>query len=195
MPRRTRMYISGLPCHVIQRGNNREACFIEPENHLFYLEFWRGISRRYGVVVCAYCLMTNHIHFLATPSKESLLSDTMKVGGGRYAQYMNKKYHRTGTLLEGRHRSSLIQQDRYLLTCCRIIELKPVRAVMVSRPEEYAWSSYGTNAWGDSSWTVPHQAHLHLGDNSKRRYYAYRELFKTELSEEDLPRIRKAAHY
>ncbi len=67
MPRRPRMYIEGLPYHIVQRGNNREACFIEEENYRYYLELWESISRQKDVAVHAYCLMTNHIHFLVTP--------------------------------------------------------------------------------------------------------------------------------
>ena len=90
MPRRARNYLPGFPYHVVQRGNNRNACFIEPENYQFYLQLWHEVSRRYGVAVHAYCLMTNHIHFLATPATETALSNTLKVAGSRYAQYINK---------------------------------------------------------------------------------------------------------
>jgi putative transposase len=195
MPRRARTYLSGLPYHIVQRGNNREACFIEPENYLYYLELWRTLSARYGVAVHAYCLMTNHIHFLLTPASEAAISNTMKVVGSRYAQYINLKYKRTGTLWEGRHRSSLVQTERYLLTCYRYIELNPVRAMMVNRPEEYKWSSYGVNAWGETGWLVPHADYLALGTTTHARCHAYRELFKTQLSEENLHLIRKSAHY
>jgi len=184
-----------MPYHIVQRGNNREACFIEPENYLYYLELWQELSRRYGVAVHAYVLMTNHIHFLATPETETALSNTMKVVGSRYAQYINKKYRRTGTLWEGRHRSSLVQSDRYLLTCMRYIELNPVRASMVDRPEVYQWSSYGCNAWGDAGWLVQHEIYRQLGHTKESRCYAYRELFRYQLSEHDLHTIREAAHY
>ena len=195
MPRRARIYIAGFPYHIVQRGNNREACFIEPENYGYYLELWDQVSQRYGVAVHAYCLMTNHIHVLATPEKDASISTTMKVVGSRYAQYINKKYRRTGTLWEGRHRSSLIQSERYLLTCSRYIELNPVRAGMVRRPEEYRWSSYGVNGWGDAGWLTPHPEYLRLGSNREERTYAYREIFKQQFSEEDLHAIRRAAHY
>lgn len=180
MPRRARMYLPDHPYHIVQRGNNREVCFIEPENYQFYLELWQEISRRYDVAVHAYCLMTNHIHFLATPSTGKALSNTMKVVGSRYAQYINKKYRRTGTLWEGRHRASLIQKERYLLTCYRYIELNPVRANRVSRPEEYRWSSYGSNGWGDEGWITPHQEYLQLGRSQGERCRAYRELFNIQ---------------
>jgi putative transposase len=195
MPRRTRMYLPGFPYHVVQRGNNREVCFIEPENYQLYLGLWEELSRRYGVAVHAYCLMTNHIHFLVTPDSRSAISNTLKVVGSRYAQYINRKYKRTGTLWEGRHRSSLLQSDRYLLTCYRYIELNPVRAGMVARPDEYRWSSYGVNAWSDPSWLDPHEEYLRLGTDSETRTQAYRELFRHQLSEGDLHLIRKAAHY
>ncbi len=195
MPRRARSYVAGLPYHVVQRGNNREACFIEPENYQFYLALWQQVSGRYGVRVHAYCLMTNHVHVLATPERAAALSDTMKVVGSRYAQYINRKCRRTGTLWEGRHRASLVQSERYLLTCCRYIELNPVRAGMVARPEEYRWSSYGVNGWGDPGWLTPHEEYLRLGRDTEERTRAYRELFIHQISEEDLHLVRKAAHY
>jgi hypothetical protein len=70
MPRRARMYISGLPYHVVQRGNNRKACFFDSENYQYYLELWRDMLRRYEVQLHAYVLMTNHVHFLMTPLVE-----------------------------------------------------------------------------------------------------------------------------
>lgn len=195
MPRRARMYIPELPYHIVQRGNNREPCFIEPENYLFYLELWKTLSKRYGVSIHTYCLMTNHIHFLVTPKSETSISTTMKVVGSRYAQYINLKYKRTGTLWEGRHRSSLVQTEKYFLSCMRYVELNPVKAGMVLRSEEYKWSSYGVNAWGDKSWLTFHDEYLRLGKEKSERYYAYRELFKHQLSEADLHVIRKASHY
>lgn len=115
MPRRARMYLPGLPYHIVQHGNNREACFIEPENYQYYLELWQEMAKRYGVSVHVYCLMTNHIHFLVTPKTPSAISTTMKVVGSRYARYLNLRYKRSGTVWEGRHRPSLIQSEKYLL--------------------------------------------------------------------------------
>ena len=195
MPRRSRMYLPEYPYNIVQRGNNREACFIEPENYQVYLELWKEAASRYGVSVHAYCLMTNHIHILATPEEKTSISNTMKVVGSRYAQYINKKYKRTGTLWEGRHRSSLVQTEKYFLTCCRYIELNPVSANMVKRPEEYRWSSYQTNACGDESWLVLHEEYKRLGKTKEQRCQSYRALFKNHLDGADLDLIRKAAHY
>lgn len=195
MPRRTRLYLPGLPYHIVQRGNNREACFIEPENYQFYLDLWKTLSERYEVSVHAYCLMTNHIHILATPTHKTSLSNTMKVVGSRYAQYFNKKYHRTGTLWEGRHKSSLVQTDKYFLTCSRYIELNPVAADMVKRPEEYKWSSYGINAWGDDGWIKPHAEYQCLAKTKAKRCQKYRELFSTHINDSEMDLIRQSTHF
>jgi putative transposase len=81
--------------------------------------------------------MTNHIHFLVTPEDADSISRATSVIGSRYAWYFNRSYKRTGTVWEGRHKSSLVQTDRYFLTCCRYIEMNPVVAGMVHKPEEY----------------------------------------------------------
>ena len=195
MPRRPRHYLPGLPYHIVQRGNNRQPCFFESEDHQDYLLLWQEVSKRYGVHVHAYCLMTNHIHFLATPTHPDSLSSTLKVVGSRYAQQANRKYQRSGTLWEGRHRASLIQTERYLLSCYRYIELNPVRAGMVEFPEDYQWSSYITNSRGEHSWLVPHQEYLSLGITPIARQQAYRGLFKVQLDNHELNLLRKAAHY
>ena len=139
--------------------------------------------------------MTNHIHLLATPEKPTSISNTMKVVGSRYAQYINKRYRRTGTLWEGRHKSSLVQSDKYFLTCSRYIELNPVAANMVLNPEEYTWSSYHTNAWGDDSWITPHSEYLRLGQTQEQRRRNYRSLFKHCVDSQDVENIRLATHY
>jgi len=98
MPRRKRMYLPGHAYHLVQRGNNREVCFVEPENYRFYMALWKECAIRYGVAVHAYCLMTNHVHFLVTPEEPDSISKVMSVVGSRYAYYFNKTYKRTGTV-------------------------------------------------------------------------------------------------
>lgn len=195
MPRRKRMYLPGLPYHIVQRGNNREACFVEPENHQSYLMLWKECSNRYGVAVHAYCLMTNHVHFLVTPKDSDSISRAMSVTGSRYAYYFNRIYKRTGTTWEGRHKSSLIQSDRYFLACCRYIELNPVVAGMVDKSEQYKWPSYLVNAWGRETGLVPHEEYLKSDPDTDSRCYAYRELFKRRLSECDIHLIERASKY
>ena len=196
MPRRPRMYLPGLPYHVVQRGNNREPCFFDIQDYQFYLELLRQLLPRYKVNLHAYVLMTNHVHLLLTPSSKDGISSLMRVVGSRFAQYMNKTYKRTGTLWEGRHKASVVDTENYLLKCYRYIELNPVAANMVTSPEEYKWSSYGCNAWGDKTDIVTaHPEYLSLGNTSNKQHYAYRCLFLFLLDDRDTVLIRKSAHY
>ena len=195
MPRRTRMYLPGHVYHVFQRGNNRNSCFLESENYQYYLGLWIECSRRYGVTVHAYCLMTNHVHFLVTPAKTDSISRVTRDVGSRYAFYFNRKYNRTGTLWEGRHKSCLVQDERYFLTCSRYIELNPVEAGIVDQPGKYAWSSYLANAWGRNDWLDRHDVYQLLGENAESRRHAYRDLFKKRLTDEDIHLIEESLHY
>ena len=139
--------------------------------------------------------MTNHVHFLVTPSKTDSISRVTRDVGSRYAFYFNRRYKRTGTLWEGRHKSSLVQDDRYFLTCSRYIELNPVVAGMVRDPEAYPWSSHMANARGLHSMLVPHDEYLALGKDSQSRCSAYRELFKRQLGDIDVDLIEEACQY
>ncbi|MFK7865400.1 MAG: transposase [Pseudohongiellaceae bacterium] len=196
MPRRPRMYLPGYPYHIVQRGNNRELCFFEEENYAEYLNLLIDVLPRYGNALHAYCLMSNHVHLLITPSAADGISSLMRVVASRYATYMNNRYSRSGTLWEGRHKASAVDSEVYLLKCYRYIELNPVAAGMVKRPEEYCWSSYGVNAWGDSNPAItPHPCYEELAAGQAERLKAYRELFAESLSETDLNDFRRAAHY
>ena len=116
MPRRLRQYLPGMPYHVRQRGNNREACFYCDDDQRFYLELLQTMLERYSVALHAYVLMTNHVHLLMTPEYDDGISQVMKVVASRYAYHINKTYGRTGTLWEGRHKSSVVDTESYLLT-------------------------------------------------------------------------------
>ena len=99
-------------------------------------------AARFGVALHAYVLMDNHFHLLATPSTADGLPQWMQAVGRRYVRYFNDRHGRTGTLWEGRYRSTLIQTDRYLLACMAYIDLNPVRAGMVAEARDYPWSSH-----------------------------------------------------
>ena len=196
MPRRARMYITGYAYHIVQRGNNRQACFFEVENYRVFLKYMSEVLPRYGNSLHAYCLMTNHVHLLITPECVGSISNLMKVVCSRYAQYINKKYTRTGSLWEGRHKASVIDSESYLLKCYRYIELNPVTADMVKRPEGYAWSSNHCNAWGGQNRLISgHESYLALGQNQAQRCSNYRKLFNEALSTGDYQAIGKALHF
>ncbi len=128
MARLPRLDMPGVPQHVIQRGNNRTACFFDPADYTFYLECLGEAAQKARCAVHAYVLMTNHVHLLVTAEVPGGLSLMMQSLGRRYVRYVNRLYGRTGTLWEGRFKSSLVESERYFLTCSRYIELNPVRA-------------------------------------------------------------------
>jgi putative transposase len=196
MPRKPRLSLVGVPCHIIQRGNDRRECYFETENYQYYLHCLDQARLRYNVAVHAYVLMTNHVHLLMTPTTATGASRVMQLIGNRYVQYINKKYRRTGTLWEGRHHSSLVESERYLLTCYRYIELNPVRAGMVGHPEDYRWSSYRHHACGRLNCIITdHPLYLGIAPDQAQRCQAYQALFQTALDDNAVKDIRKAAAF
>jgi putative transposase len=155
------MYAPRVPAHMVQRSNNRNACFFCDDDYQHYKTLLLQSTKRYGAELHAYCLMTNHVHLLLTPLAEDSISRVLQHVGRQYVQYINKTYKRTGTLWEGRHKSSLIDAENYLLTCYRYIGLNPVAANIVIQPQDYQWSSYNANAWGKSELLItPHKIYL-----------------------------------
>jgi putative transposase len=117
----------------------------------------------------------------------------MKRLGQRYVQYVNRAYRRSGTLWEGRFRSCLTQEEDYVVSCYRYIELNPVRATLVEHPAEYPWSSYRANAQGEVSPLLTHHPlYTALGSNEAARQAAYRELFRFQLDPGIVDEIRAA---
>jgi putative transposase len=191
MPRPTRLNLPDIPQHVTQRGNNRQACFFDDEDRNVYLSQLENSARRRECAIHAYVLMTNHVHLLVTPSIPDGVSKLMQDVGREYVRYINGKYRRSGTLWEGRFKSSLIDGDRYCLVCYRYIELNPVRATMVKTPCQYRWSSYHANALqAEDRLITPHQQWLSLGDDPPSCCRQYRALFKTQPAEPTVRAIR-----
>jgi putative transposase len=194
MARQARLRLANRPIHVTQRGNNRVACFGSDSDYLFYLHNLSEQAEKYACAVHAYALMTNHVHLLFTPEDVSGGSHLMKHLGQRYVQYFNRVHGRSGTLWEGRFKSSIVDEQAYLLRCYRYIELNPVRARMVAHPRDYVWSSYRTNAEQAPSVVVtPHSEYLELAADATRRAAAYRGLFESTLDQDALEEIRGAA--
>jgi putative transposase len=195
MARLPRIFVEGEPQHVIQRGNNREPIFGADADYSVYLRFLRKAAEEWDLAIHAYVLMTNHVHLLASPAMAQSLPKTLQSVGRRYVQYFNHTYGRTGTLLEGRYRATVIDSEAYLLTCMRYIELNPVRAGMVPRPGDYAWSSYRANAQGEDDPTVqPHTLYRRMGRSPQERQAAYRYLFRGQLAKGDVDVIREATN-
>ena len=195
MPRRARLALAGIPWHIIQRGNNRSACFYARDDYHRYLGTLHQQAIKHGCRIHAYCLMTNHVHLLVTPERVDSASLMMKHLGQRYVQYINRTYHRSGTLWEGRFRSCLAQDETYVLACYRYIELNPVRACMVDHPADYPWSSYRFNGQGMADELLtPHPEYVALGASSEAGCRNYRALFRTHMEPGLIDEIRQATN-
>jgi putative transposase len=195
MARRPRLRIAGVPQHVIQRGNNRQAAFFAEEDYLFYLECLSKAAIEHHCAIHAYVLMTNHVHLLATSGQPETMSLVMRDLGRRYVQYINFVYRRSGTLWEGRFRASLVDTETYFLRCCRYIECNPVRAQMVAHPAQYRWSSYRFHAEGiPDKLLTTHEQYERLGRTADERQQAYRELFRSELGSSEVSEIRDSVN-
>jgi putative transposase len=193
MPRLPRFFVPGLPLHVIQRGNDRTPIFCRRHDLTFFRDCLARAACAHVVTIHAYVLMTNHVHLLVTPSIAASLPRMMQSIGRIYVQYFNSIYRRTGTLWEGRYKSAIVDDERYLLTCMRYIELNPVRARIVASPGEYPWSSFGANACGARDDIVePHAIYRALGNCPQARQAVYRALFRDAIPEADLDTIRDA---
>ena len=195
MPRSPRCVAAGQPHHVIQRGNNRQSMFRETHDYEFFLKCVATAIDRHPCAVHAYVLMTNHVHLLVTPAANDHLARVMQSVGRRYVRYFNWRHVRTGTLLEGRYRATLVDSAAYLLTCYPYIDLNPVRAGLVMDPGDYRWSSFGANSWGRADRLVTsHSLYDALGTDAWTRQAAYRALCRSALDETRLRAIRAATN-
>ena len=193
MARKPRFTIPGVPQHVIQRGHNREPCFYAQEDYYRYHRDLLDAAERNVAAIHGFVFMTNHVHLLVTPGHEHSITHMMQDLGRKYVRYINHTYQRTGTLWEGRFKTSLVDSEAYLLTCMRYIEMNPVRVAMVSHPGEYAWSSYKTNATGKVDPLLqPHPLYTALGQDAVQRQSNYRELFRGHMADSELHDIRAA---
>lgn len=193
MPRTGRVVVPHYPHHIVQRGHNRQVIFAERTDYERYLVTLQELKGEYGVKVFAFCLMTNHVHLLIAPRDPTGIAKLMKGLAGRQTRYRNRLEGRSGTLWEGRYRSSLVQREDYLLACCRYIELNPVRAAMVAEPQDYVWSScryrlgYGTAAWLDLD-----PGYIAMGTTETERHVRYRAFLQAAIPSSEWGMIRAA---
>lgn len=194
--RHPRYFAKDLAQHLIQRGNNRTLMFKTTEDYVRFGAWLAHLSAQCGVAVHGYVFMTNHFHLLVTAERESSIPSMMQRLGSRYVPYFNRRYQRTGTLWDGRYRPFPVDTDRYFLNCLRYIELNPVRAGIVERPEKYEWSSYRAHAWGEPDSILQlHPLIAMLGSTATERQLSYRMMCDSDFSEDELHRLRDAAHF
>jgi putative transposase len=195
MSRPPRLELAGVPLHVIQRGINRSACFFGDADRRFYLRCLADAAAVRGCAVHAYVLMTNHVHLLLTPGRQGAVGAMMQDIGRRYVRVINTLHGRTGSLWEGRFKSSLIDSEHYLLTCHRYIESNPVRAGMVAAVTDYRWSSHAHYAGIRVDALISdYPEYRALGQSVEERRSAFRSLFAVPLPENVVAAIRMAAN-
>ena len=141
------------------------------------LELLEANARKFQVAIHAYVLMDNHFHLLATPQTAEGLPQMMQAVGRSYVRYFNDTHRRTGTLWEGRYKSTVIQTERYLLACMVYIDLNPVRAGMVAQARDYPWSSHAHYlGLRTDKLLTPHPLVWALGNTPFAREAAYAEM-------------------
>jgi len=194
MPRKARIVLANCPHHIVQRGHNRSVVFAEDRDYLYYLKNLSEWKSRLGCKLYSYCLMTNHIHLVVDPGDNPAnLGLLMKRVTGRQTRLVNTLERRSGSLWEGRYKSSPIETDHYLLACCRYVELNPVRARMVTSPEQYYWSSYRARVGEiENDWLDMDPCYLALGNTDTERQRRYRVFVSSGIQESELQLLRQA---
>jgi putative transposase len=183
MARLPRLSIPGLPHHIIQRGNNSQPIFKTAADYLRMLAFLQEQSKKFQVSVHAYVLMDNHFHLLVTPQTDTGLSPMMQALGRGYVRYFNDAHQRTGTLWDGRYRSTVIEAERYLLPCMAYIDLNPVRTGLVAQVGQYPWSSFRHYAGQHVDKLIAvHPLVWALGNTPFAREAAYTEMVQAGIS-------------
>ena len=193
MPRPARLSLAGQAHHIIQRGNNRQPIFFSDADRRRFLHELDQALAAHHCVLHAYVLMTNHVHLLVTPGDDAGIGRMMQSLGRRYVGYVNRTHGRTGTLWEGRFRSTIVDAEDYVMACYRYIEANPVRAGMHARAEDHPWSSHAHNALARRNALIgEHPAYLSLGSTADARAAVYRDGFAAGLNRELLEIIRDA---
>ena len=194
MARYPRLFLPHMPLHIVQRGHDRKAVFVEEADYSYYLENLRQAKTDHHIKVFGYCLMTNHVHLLLAPGDDvNSVSRLMKILAARQTRYTNKLEDRSGTLWEGRFKASLIDSDSYLLACYRYVDLNPVRAKIVDTPFEYRWSSFGAHMGSaHTGWLDDAPSFLALARTTSDRRAAYLKFVGQLIPNPQLKLIRSA---
>ena len=184
MARPLRFEYKGALYHVHARGNERKKIFFTDTDYQKFKDYIAGAIEKYHCLVHCYVLMDNHYH-LIIETPEANIGKVMHYISGSYTTYINIKRGRNGHLFQGRYKSILVDKDPYLMELSRYIHLNPVRAKMVGKPEEYAYSSYNSYITGKPEKIVT--TDLILGMLSRQRKEAqkeYRDYVERGIGEE-----------
>ena len=157
MSRPLRLEFPGALYHLTARGDRREPIFEDDDDRVQLLNVLARGLERFDANCYAYCLMSNHYHFVVQ-TRRGNLSRLMRHVNGVYTQAYNQRHDESGHLFQGRFKAVVVDRDAYFLEVCRYVDLNPVRAKMVRRPQDWQWSSYRAHtglipppAWLDSA--------------------------------------------
>ncbi|MBU1092374.1 transposase [Patescibacteria group bacterium] len=182
MPRLPRLFLSQSYYHIVTRGNNRHRVFETDEDYKYYLELIKKYKAEFSFDLFHYCLMSNHVHLLIKTDKASDFSAFMKKLNLAYFHYYNKLYGWVGHFWQNRFKSQPVGKDEYFIQCGKYIELNPVRANMVAKPEDYPYSSYSYYAKGDSNELITRDLFYdYLGNNELTRQQNYKDMVILDL--------------
>lgn len=142
MARKARLILDDACYHVMARGNQKQKTFVEKSDFMKYLELLRHYKREFKFRLYGYCLMPNHIHLILQINDGAQLGKIMQGLNQTYTILFNAKYAKVGHLWQGRYKSMVIQNNKYLLECIEYVELNPIRAELCKSPFDYSWSSW-----------------------------------------------------
>jgi putative transposase len=187
MARQPRLVIPAQPHHIVQSAVDRQLAFRDDDDHRAFLNWLRDAAKLYKVAIHAYVLLPNQLQILATPSDAEGMARMMQWVGRHYVPYFNKKYHRAGTLWQGRFKASVVDPATHLLLCTRYIEFAPVRAALTSTALDYPWSSHAHHVGVTPDGLImDHVAYWSLGNTPFEREAAYRALAEQALTTPEL---------
>jgi putative transposase len=193
MARLPRLVVPHQVHHIILRGHEGVPAFRDADDYLFFLRYLRDAAPRFEVAIHAYGLTPDQVQLLATPREETGLARMMQWIGRHYVPYFNRKYHRSGTLWQGRYRATVIDAAQYLMLCCRFIEHYPVHIGLAAHPADYPWSSYmhhiGARADG---MITDHALYWALGNTPFDREAGYKTLAEHTLSDAEFSALSVA---
>ncbi len=187
MARLPRLVLANHPHHILQSGNDGQLVFREPQDYQQLLGWLKDSAREFKVAIHAYVLMPNHLHLLATPASTDGLAQMMQRVGRYYVPWYNAKYGRSGSLFQGRFKTSLVDAQAYFMLCSRYIEANPVRSQLAGEARDYPWSSYPHHAGLRPDPVITdHALYWALGNTPFQREAAYIELSQPALSEREM---------
>jgi len=181
---RLRISFAGGVFHVTCRGNNRERIFLDDHDYKRFRSLLRKYREKLDFRLYGYALMPNHVHLLIETTRRASISKIMHCINTAYAMYFNGRHDHVGHVWQGRFHSGIVDTENYLFEVLRYMDLNPVRAEMVRRPEEYPWSSYVRWALGKKDDLVDmHELYEAFGETDRERQKVYREFVAQRMEE------------